>query len=51
MNLIQSIAVLLSMFGLWFLFARQGVCPLCCGRGKHRHDCPNAREDDTRDGD
>jgi hypothetical protein len=51
MTLVQSISVLLSMFGLWFLFARQGVCPLCSGRGKHRSDCPNARRDDKRGGD
>jgi hypothetical protein len=36
------LAFMLSLFGVWFLFEHQAVCPRCSGRGKHRRGCSDA---------
>jgi hypothetical protein len=40
MNVVPSLAVLISLAAVWFLFQVQGSCVRCGGRGAHRHDCP-----------
>jgi hypothetical protein len=35
-----TLAFMCALFGLWFMFQRQGVCARCNGRGRHRSDCP-----------
>jgi hypothetical protein len=39
--LVQMVALLVSIYAIWFLFEHQAVCPRCSGRGGHRSDCPD----------
>jgi DnaJ-class molecular chaperone len=41
-----TIAFLVSLFALWFLFQQQATCARCNGKGRHRRDCPFADRDD-----
>ena len=42
------LAFFLACFFLWFLYEREGVCPLCSGRGRHGEDCPNRNDGEIR---
>jgi hypothetical protein len=45
MSAFSTLAVLVSLAALWFLFAVQSVCVRCGGRGAHKHDCPFTRDE------
>jgi hypothetical protein len=42
MQTASMLGFMFSLYGTWFLFQRQTVCPRCSGRGRHRSDCPDA---------
>jgi hypothetical protein len=46
---VPTIAALLSLLVLWWLYQEQAVCVRCNGRGRHRRDCPMARHDEDED--
>jgi hypothetical protein len=45
MTTVDAIAVLVSLLVLWSLYQEQAVCVRCNGRGRHRRDCPMAKDD------
>jgi hypothetical protein len=46
MTAATSLAVLLSLLVVWWMYQEQAVCVRCNGRGRHRRDCPMAKHDD-----
>jgi hypothetical protein len=44
MSAATTVAFLLSLFAVWFLYERQATCLRCQGRGRHRRDCPFATD-------
>jgi hypothetical protein len=49
MTAAPTLAALLSLVVLWFMYQEQSVCVRCNGRGRHRRDCPMARHDGDDD--
>jgi hypothetical protein len=45
MTAAPTLAALLSLVVLWFMYQEQSVCVRCNGRGRHRRDCPMAKHD------
>lgn len=40
------LALLLTLYMLWWLGKHQSVCVQCQGRGRHRKGCPFNKEDE-----
>jgi hypothetical protein len=40
-TVVPMMALMLSIFAVWFLYECQAVRPRCSRRGQHRSDCPD----------
>jgi hypothetical protein len=44
----SAVALLLSLYAIWWMYQHQASCARCHGRGRHRRGCPFDANGDDR---